>query len=596
MNTPSSPMPHSLSVANATDSLTAELQRKVRNTLLEAGMLDGHTHLMVGFSGGLDSTVLLHLLAHCRTQHPALKLTAVMVEHGWRGRPVAELPHVMQCCKNWQIPLVWVTVPAHQNHTELNARQQRYDAFRDLGQQLNAQAVVLAHHADDQVETVLFRLCRGTGVTGLMGMSTVRLLDAAQKGATHNGKAHKTKLVRPLLNFTRAQLQNYANIHQLSGFNDPTNASMAHARNVIRHMVLPLLREHFPQVDTSLHRLSQLAADTNTLLNFQLEAVWPLVVPKPGVLKFTPFCQLAPALQRPLIRRFLLPYVTELSMEQTEHLLNTLLNDREEDGVLFSLGADPLTQQPRFVSLYRGDITVRVQPVENPRTYPVNVTSEFGLSDVPSLSSLMIYPVADKNSYWVDGTWRVMANLRPFMHLPLVWRTREPGDRFCPEGHQTVQKLKHYLMEQHIHRFDRDTLLMLACGRNILWIPGLARSRDIVPQGTHPDEFLPSHFLMGWSAEPLFDYIPLTESPIQAPVKKTSTAEDDPEKAVGLGGDAQAAGDDDSADDEDAGIGPDLPTADNDRDDVINDASAGPLDTVDTDDLADDDDNATTHA
>ena len=443
--------------------------------------------LLVAFSGGLDSTVLMHALALCREQFTDLRLIAVTVDHGWRGRPAPELPHVMGTCKALDVPLVWVNTPKDTPHTELAARQQRYDHFSDLANQYNATAVLTAHHANDQVETVLFRLCRGTGVHGLTGMSVSRALT---KGV---------RLIRPLLPFSRIDLEGYAQAFDLKGYVDPTNADITYARNALRHQVLPVLRQHFPHVDGALLRLSQLAQDAITLLEYQLADVLPVVMPNDHTLKLQPFCQLSPALQRPVLRRFLMPYEPDLSLEQTDHLLNSLLDERDEDGALFSLGTDTDTGRPRFLSLYRGDITVRVQPEPLPASFAVVLDAPFGVCRLSPQSQLDVQPVTDKQSYLVDNTWRLLANLRPFSHLPLVWRTREPGDRIRPEGSQSSQKLKEYLMDQNVHRFDRDALMLLACGRNVLWVPGLVRSADIVPKGEHP-----THYLTCWIDNPLF--------------------------------------------------------------------------------------------
>jgi tRNA(Ile)-lysidine synthetase-like protein len=262
------------------------------------------------------------------------------------------------------------------------------------------------------------------------------------------------------------------------------------------------LRQHFPHVDNALVRLSQLAQDAITLLDYQLADVMPTIMANEHTLRLQPFSQLSPALQRPILRRFLAPYEPDLSLEQTDHLLTSLLDERDEDGALFSLGVDPATGRDRFVSLYRGDITVRVQPEPIPASFPVVLTQPFGVCGLaPNCSQFDCVPVSDKQTYLVDNTWRLLANLRPFMHLPIVWRTREPGDRIRVEGSQTSQKLKDYLMDQNVHRFDRDALLLLACGRNVLWIPGLVRSADIIPTGEHP-----THYLTCWVEQPLFTY------------------------------------------------------------------------------------------
>jgi tRNA(Ile)-lysidine synthase len=467
------------------DTLVNRVKNHIDHVLLNEGLTRGT--VLIAFSGGLDSTVLIHALAMCRQRFTQLKLIAVTVDHGWRGRPAPELPHVMGMCKALNMPLVWVNTPPDTPRTELAARQLRYDHLTALAHEHKSVAVLTAHHANDQVETVLFRLCRGTGVHGLTGMSVARAL------------APQVRLVRPLLPFSRLELEGYAQAFDLKGYVDPTNTDITYVRNALRHQVLPVLRQHFPHVDGALLRLSQLAQDAITLLEYQLADVLPVVMANEHTLKLQPFCQLSPALQRPVLRRFLMPYEPDLSLEQTDHLLNSLLDERDEDGALFSLGIDPETGRPRFVSLYRGDITVRVQPEPLPASFAVALDAPFGVCRLTPRCQLDVQPVADKQTYLVDNSWRLLANLKPFSHLPLVWRTREPGDRIRPDGSQTSQKLKEFLMDKNVHRFDRDALMLLACGRNVLWVPGLVRSADIVPRGEHP-----THYLTCWVDKPLF--------------------------------------------------------------------------------------------
>jgi tRNA(Ile)-lysidine synthase len=465
------------------------LVQQVKRSLLTAGVLHAKAHIMVGFSGGVDSTVLLFAL-HVVQQQVGFKLSAVTVDHGWRGTPAPELPHVMQCCTRWGVPLTWVSVSHadRQQKTEQHARDLRYQAFTDLATLQQVTALVTAHHADDQVETVLFRLCRGTGVTGLKGMRPSRALAVG----------HPTLLLRPLLPFTRPQLDDFAATHQLGGYHDPTNASAAYTRNVVRHSVLPQLRTVFPHVDGALLRLAQLADDASRVLDYQLQAVLPLVMPQPHTLALGAFSQLAPALQRPLLRHFLTPYQPELTLEHTDYLLNGMLTERESEGVLLSLGTDPHTGRNRFVSVYRGQVTVRVQPLPQSVSMPVVLTEPFTVSGLPYPATLAVAPIVDKTTYAVDGVWHILADFTPFQHLPLVWRTRQPGDRIMPEGSPHTQKLKAYLMEAGVHRFDRNTLMVLACGRNVLWVPGLVRSANIVPQHN------PTHYLTCWVQQPVF--------------------------------------------------------------------------------------------
>ncbi|MFS9543192.1 tRNA lysidine(34) synthetase TilS, partial [Klebsiella pneumoniae] len=168
-----------------------------------AHTLHPHRQLLVAFSGGLDSTVLLHQLVLLREQDPSLTLRAVHVHHGLSAHADDWVAHCRQICQQWQVPLVvhHVTLARGGLGVEAHARAARYQAFQDT---LNAgEVLVTAQHQDDQCETLLLALKRGSGPTGLSAMAP----SSAFAGS---------RLLRPLLNETRESLRQWALAHQLS--------------------------------------------------------------------------------------------------------------------------------------------------------------------------------------------------------------------------------------------------------------------------------------------------------------------------------------------------------------------------------------------
>ncbi|MBS0192919.1 MAG: tRNA lysidine(34) synthetase TilS [Proteobacteria bacterium] len=213
--------------------------------------------LVVGFSGGLDSTVLLHALA----THPSIRgrgLRAVHVHHGLQADADAWAAHCEAVCAQWdiRIDIARIQVDLHAGRgMEAAARAARLDAFRTL---LNADEVLaLAHHRDDQAETVLLRLLRGAGGDGL----------AAIRRRSRLGSLH---LWRPLFDVPRSVLRRYADAHELRWIEDPSNESVTYDRNFLRHRVLPLLRERWPQADRSLARSAALLAEQAQLLDVEV--------------------------------------------------------------------------------------------------------------------------------------------------------------------------------------------------------------------------------------------------------------------------------------------------------------------------------------
>ena len=209
--------------------------------------------LLVGLSGGLDSTALLHALAH-HDQARGNGLRAVHVHHGLQSAADEWASHCTVLCDSLDIELqvVAVDVDRHSGEgLEAAARKARYGAFeRLLGEN---EVLVTAHHRDDQAETFLLRALRGSGPDGLAAMRTWRKFAAGWHW-------------RPLLDTPRSELLTYASHHGLDWIEDPSNEDLHHSRNFLRQRILPLLRERWPQVDAAFARSAVLSADAVELL------------------------------------------------------------------------------------------------------------------------------------------------------------------------------------------------------------------------------------------------------------------------------------------------------------------------------------------
>jgi len=207
----------------------------------------------VAFSGGLDSTVLLHLLVDLAQQHCLPPLAAVHVHHGIQAVADAWPKHCQAVCAALGLPLqvIHVQVPSGAS-LERAAREARYGAFARLT--ASNELLLTAQHRDDQAETLLFRLLRGAGVRGLSAIPPVRPLG----GGT---------LLRPLLDVSRAELEGYAAEHRLSWVEDPSNADHQYSRNYLRHQVMPLLTGRWPQAHVSMARSAAHLREAQGLLD-----------------------------------------------------------------------------------------------------------------------------------------------------------------------------------------------------------------------------------------------------------------------------------------------------------------------------------------
>jgi len=257
--------------------------------------------LHVAFSGGLDSTVLLHALAQLAKEEKLPPLSALHIAHGLQQAAEDWPQHCQRFCQSLGIPLQVIPVKVDTTNASLEraAREARHSAF---AQQLKSgELLLLAQHQDDQAETVLLRLLRGAGVRGLSAMPGSRPL----------GQGH---LLRPLLDCPRQLLENYAKFEGLSWIEDPSNQDTRFARNHLRQVVLPTLREHWPAASQTIARASENVSEAQQLLDelaandlssAQTPSPWPWL--KLPSLELAPLLALSAARQRNALRHFLAP-------------------------------------------------------------------------------------------------------------------------------------------------------------------------------------------------------------------------------------------------------------------------------------------------
>lgn len=210
----------------------------------------------VGFSGGLDSHVLLHFLKH---EFPEIKLNAIHINHQLLSEAASWEKHCKSVCDELDIPLKIIRVKINKksgDSLEALAREARYTAFKKILKK--SDALFTAHHQDDQAETVLLQLFRGAGLRGVSAMPM----------ASELGKGF---ILRPFLNFTRESLLNYAKENKLNWIEDPSNQDTRFDRNYLRQEIFPLLKKRWPGITKTLTRFSQHCATQEKLLSEKAE-------------------------------------------------------------------------------------------------------------------------------------------------------------------------------------------------------------------------------------------------------------------------------------------------------------------------------------
>ncbi len=410
------------------------LRHECLNSLLAAHP-EAH-RLIVGYSGGMDSHVLLHLLARQRHQWPERTLAAVYVDHGLQAASADWGEHCGGICHELGVPFRVLRIdarPAPGESPEAAARRARYAA---LAAELDPDAALLtAHHRDDQAETLLLQLLRGAGPHGLAAMPAVARLGQGW-------------LLRPLLEVDRAELLAYAHTQRLNWIEDASNTDTGFDRNYLRHRILPLLRERWPAASRALARSAQWCAETAAWLDQEADAdLARVVTPRSDSLSIPALRELSEIRQRNLLRYWLRRLHLPIpDARQLRHILRDTLNAARD--------RQPCIRWPGGEARRYRDALYALPPLAphdarrsliwrpNADGYP-----PLELSGLGQLRLQETVGAGLRKSVLADAT--------------LLVRFRQGGERFRPVGRRHGQELKKLLQEAGIPPWERDRLPLL---------------------------------------------------------------------------------------------------------------------------------------
>lgn len=315
--------------ATVQDELPAAIQTaQERRKLFPVGAATSPTPVVIGVSGGVDSIALLHVLVQL-AERWRLTLHVAHLDHALRPDSAADAAFVARCAAQWGLPfhserLAPEALPGQHGGLEAAARRARYAFLARVAINVTPPGkvpiVAVAHHADDQAETLVLHLVRGSGLQGLGAMRYVT--EVEQHGYT-------IRLVRPLLGICRTTILAYATEQGLAWREDPTNTTTRFLRNQVRHEILPRLAQINPNIVATLGRTAEiLAADHARLAHSDEQMLRLLACGEPTservVLDLGRFLALDEGTQRGVLRRALgrlAPYEPELGFERIEGLL-----------------------------------------------------------------------------------------------------------------------------------------------------------------------------------------------------------------------------------------------------------------------------------
>lgn len=426
--------------------------------------------LVVGFSGGPDSLALLHAL-HALGQ-PVL---AAHLDHGLRPESASDADLANQLAAAFGVPFtsdradVASHAAAHKQSTEEAARELRYRFLFRVAEERGAQAVAVAHNADDQTETVLMHLLRGAGPAGLRGMAA-RLLP--------NPWSAQLPLVRPLLFTRRLEILDYCAVHDLHSILDASNQDQTYFRNHLRHELLPLLESYAPGFGKRLNQTADLISADFALIEQIAEDAWRRCLSLSGsnhlrldraALRAEPF-----ALQRAVIRRAfatLRPQTSDLDFPAVERALQAAFSPADTAPVDWLAGLFVMAEgQHLWIAAWEADL-----PVDWPQApeTPLHIETPADLQLGPGwIFTAEVAEFSGPDVKQSDHGFEAQLDLARTGE-DLTLRRRKPGDRFQPLGLDGgSMKLSDFMINEKLPQRARETWPLVCKGDDIVWVPG----------------------------------------------------------------------------------------------------------------------------
>jgi tRNA(Ile)-lysidine synthase len=417
----------------------------------------------VAVSGGADSLCLLLILMEL-----GFPLCAAHFDHGLRPESAGDSELVRRMAETLGVSFHTERgdvrrEAAHRRATlEEAARELRYDFLARTAAACKAPSVATGHTADDQAETVLMHLLRGSGLEGLRGIRP-------------RSQFHGVRIVRPLLGLTHAQTVEFCLAAGFQPLEDPSNRDPSFARNRIRNELIPRLREYNPQIVSVLGRLSDLAEAQTDLLRRAADDLWSRIsLPsEPGVVRIAreAFNQSPLALRQAVVRRAVMEIsgsLHDLAFRHVQSAVNFSLAPTSTRRSDLALGIELSIESLALVFRRR-------EPIPGPMAWEQATLSIPGETEIRqpdwkfSVSQIGAPATPDANPD--RDPWLIRLDAEK-IQTPLFLRSRAPGDRFFPAGMPGPVKLNDFLAAQHLPLAERNHWPLVCDSGGILWIPG----------------------------------------------------------------------------------------------------------------------------
>ena len=451
------------------------LERKVQETLNKFEILSPGDRVLVAVSGGPDSVALLHVLYDLR-EEMELRLEVAHLQHGIRGAEAQEDAQFMaKLAAKLGLPfhlkevnLRQIKSAAGKGNLEALARAERYRFFAAVARERNLGKIATAHTQDDQAETVLMWLLRGSGLKGLGGIPRTHELDG-----TNIHSASSPVVIRPLLDVSRAEIEKYLNENHLTFRLDRSNQDLSFLRNWIRLKLIPQLKEKMDRnLPSRLAQQAELIREEDDLLDGLAHAAINEIRTAEGINRGS-LLKHSKAMQRRLLRLWIQAmrgHLRGLDFQHIEALLD-LIRDGPPQGRLSIPGGWQLVKEYETLRLDKQSRRIGQQCACY--SYDLQVGEDLPIHE----AGLMIQtreispPLPSLPDTFTEAVFDVAS-----LAAGLTVRNLRHGDRFQPLGMAGHKKVKELFIEKKLPLSVRASLPLLLLGNEIIWIPGYGRS------------------------------------------------------------------------------------------------------------------------
>lgn len=432
------------------------IEQTIKKFLINYNLNSLESAYLVAFSGGYDSMCLLNALKNiCKN-----KIIAIHLNHNWREEESdAEELNCANFCQKIGVEFYSEKLSKGVPNTETAARNARYEFFEKCAEKFNSKVIFTAHNKNDNAETLIYRMVKGTGVKGLEGIA-----------------ANREIYYRPLLEISRKDIEKYCSDNNLIPNNDSSNKDKIHKRNLIRNDILPLFSQINPNIIDSLNSLALSAKEEEQIIKEYLELIKNKIC-HGEKFKTKEFLHLSDPIKMRIVYDIVAPLVPQnYDRERISILLDFIKNNHNsKSGKVCSVTTGyNLYVSEKYFELIKEKTTEKISIKINKNGEYKNGRITFSICKCDRFHN-KTYKYSGRTVY-VDLS---------SLNFNFEFRNRKEGDIIQPYGMDGHQKLKKYLNSKKIPNHEKDDLLFLAQGNEILWAVDLGLS-DIIKVKTNP--------------------------------------------------------------------------------------------------------------